>query len=122
MSDFLSQEEIDALLAGEEKNDTSSIMDEVVPDENMQEQKLELLLEIPVIARVILGETNKSLEKLLQLKPGLVVETENSISEPVGLYVNDKLIAWGEVVVVAEQFALRIKHIITPEERVRQLK
>ncbi len=122
MSDFLSQEEIDALLAEGEKSNTAPIMSEILYKEDAQEQKLALILEIPVIARVILGETNKSLADLLKLKPGLVVETENSVSEPVGLYVNDKLVAWGEVVVVAEQFALRIKQIITPEERVRQMK
>lgn len=122
MSDFLSQEEIDALLAGEEKEETPSLISEGEAEGTNQEQKLALILEIPVTARVVLGETNKPLEELLKLKPGLLVETENDISEPVGLYVNDRLIAFGEVVVIAEQFALRIKHIITPEERVKQLR
>lgn len=73
---------------------------------------LEALLDIPVQVSVELGTAQMSMEEVLQLGPGSVVQLEKSASAPVDLYVNQKLIARGEVVVMEEQFGIKITEII----------
>ena len=59
---------------------------------------------------------------LLQLGQGSVIELAKLAGEPMEIYVNDKLIARGEVVVVNEKFGVRLTDIISPQERIEQLK
>ena len=59
---------------------------------------------------------------LLQLGQGSVVELEKLAGEPMEIFVNSRLIARGEVVVVNEKFGVRLTDIVSPAERVRQLK
>jgi flagellar motor switch protein FliN/FliY len=71
---------------------------------------------------VELGRTKILVRELLQLGQGSVVELSKFAGEPLELLVNDKLIARGEVVVVNEKFGLRLTDIISPVERIEQLK
>lgn len=89
---------------------------------NANQEKLQMIMDVPVRSRVVVGQTKKKLQELLQLRPGMIIETENLVDEDVELHINDKIIALGEVVVVGESYGLRIKKIITPEERVNKLK
>jgi flagellar motor switch protein FliN/FliY len=73
---------------------------------------LEALLDIPVRISVELGSAQISMEEVLQLGPGSVVQLEKAATAPVDLYVNQKLIARGEVVVMEEQFGIKITEII----------
>jgi len=84
-------------------------------------RKLELILDVPVKSRVVLGVTKRKLKDLLSIKPGMIIETEHSVAEDVRLYVNDNLVALGEVVVAGENYGLRISKIVSPLERVKKL-
>jgi len=116
---FLTQEEIDALLnqKGQENGSTS---EEKLPAEELPEN-LELILDFPLKVSVQLGKVKKKLREIRQLSPGMVVELERPINEPVDIYVGGKLIARGEVVVVDENLAVKITHIVEPVERIKKL-
>jgi flagellar motor switch protein FliN/FliY len=83
---------------------------------------LEFLLDIPLMVSVELGRTRMLINDLLQLGQGSVVELEKLAGEPMEIFVNNRLIARGEVVVVNEKFGVRLTDIVSPSERVRQLK
>jgi flagellar motor switch protein FliN/FliY len=85
-------------------------------------QNLDFILDIPVVVTVELGRTRMLVNDLLQLGQGSVVELEKLAGEPVEIVVNDRLIARGEVVVVNDKFGVRLTDIISPLERIKQLK
>lgn len=76
-----------------------------------------LLLDVPLRLTVELGRTTKLVKEILALAPGSVVELDKLAGEAVDILVNEKLIAKGEVVVIDENFGVRITEIINPEER-----
>jgi flagellar motor switch protein FliN len=76
-----------------------------------------LLLDVPLKLTVELGRTTKLVKEILALAPGSVVELDKLAGEAVDILVNEKLIAKGEVVVIDENFGVRITEIINPEER-----
>ena len=79
-------------------------------------------MDIPLQVTVELGRTQMLVDDLLQLGQGSVVELSKLAGEPMEILVNQKLIARGEVVVVNEKFGIRLTDIISPLERVEQLK
>lgn len=83
---------------------------------------LDFILDIPLRVSVELGRTKIMVRDLLQLGQGSVVELAKYAGEPLELLVNEKLIARGEVVVVNEKFGIRLTDIISPVERIEQLK
>jgi len=83
---------------------------------------IDFLLDIPLEVTVELGRTRMLIKDLLQLGQGSVVELEKLAGEPMEILVNNKLIARGEVVVVNEKFGIRLTDIISPVERIRQLR
>ena len=129
---FLSQEEIDALLGGQvddtppstsgKKSSVSEQFLESDAAEREEPRNLELILDFPLQLSVRLGEVTKTLEEVRQVGPGTVVELDRVISDPVDIFVNGKLIARGEVIVVEENFGIKITHIFTRLERVNSLK
>jgi len=86
------------------------------------ERDIEFLLDIPVELTVQLGKTKMLIKDLLQLGQGSVVELEKQAEEPMEIMANSRLIAKGEVVVVNEKFGVRLTDIISPSERLSQLK
>ncbi|MCL5934968.1 MAG: flagellar motor switch phosphatase FliY [Firmicutes bacterium] len=87
-----------------------------------EQRKLELLLEVPLKVSVVLGRTKRPIKEVLNLTPGAIVELNSLVDEPVEILVNGTLVARGEVVVVNENFGVRIINIISLEERLKQLK
>lgn len=83
---------------------------------------LELILDIPLRVTVELGRTRMVVSELLNLGQGSVIELNKLAGEPMEILVNDKLVARGEAVVVNEKFGVRLTDIISPKERVEQLK
>jgi flagellar motor switch protein FliN/FliY len=83
---------------------------------------MDFLLDIPLEVTVQLGKTRMFIKDLLQLGQGSVIELEKMAGEPMEILVNNKLVARGEVVVVNEKFGIRLTDIISPTERIRQLK
>jgi len=98
--------------------------------ENLKEEKKEstadhdinFLLDIPVELTVQLGTTKMLIKELLQLGQGSVIELEKLAGEPMEIYANSRLVARGEAVVVNEKFGVRLTNIISPSERLTQLK
>lgn len=83
---------------------------------------LDFLLDIPLEITVELGRKKMPIKDLLQLGQGSVIELEKVAGEPMEILVNNKLVAKGEVVVVNEKFGVRLTDIISPSERINQLK
>jgi len=71
---------------------------------------------------VRLGETRILIRDLLQLGQGSVVELDKLAGEPLEVVINNKLMARGEVVVVNEKFGVRLTDVVTPAERIHNLK
>jgi flagellar motor switch protein FliN/FliY len=87
-----------------------------------KERNLDLILDIPLKVTVELGRTKMLVSELLNLGQGSVIELSKLAGEPMEVLVNDKLVARGEAVVVNEKFGVRLTDIISPAERVEQLK
>lgn len=85
-------------------------------------QSLDFILDIPLKVTVELGRAKMAIREILQLAQGSVIELSKFAGEPLEVLVNDKLIARGEVVVVNEKFGIRLTDIISPVERIEQLK
>lgn len=73
---------------------------------------IELLRDVNVQVRVELGRSRMYVQDILRLAPGSVVPLDSATTEPVDVYVNDRLVARGEVVVVNDNFAVRITEVV----------
>lgn len=82
---------------------------------------INLIMDIPVRLSVELGRTKMTIKKLLSLSQGSVVSLDGLAGEPLDILINGYLIAQGEVVVVSDNYGIRITDIITPSERMRRL-
>lgn len=85
-------------------------------------QSLDFILDIPLRLTAELGRARMQIREILALAQGSVIELSKLAGEPLEILVNDKLIARGEVVVVNEKFGIRLTDIISPVERIEQLK
>lgn len=95
---------------------------EAEKDTREKAKNLNFVLDIPLEVSVELGRTRMIINDLLQLGRGSVIELTKLAGEPMEILVNQKLIARGEVVVVNEKFGVRLTDIISPIERVEQLR
>ena len=80
-----------------------------------------LILDVPLKVTVELGRTHKSIKEVLELTNGSIVELDKLAGEPVDIQVNGKFLAKGEVVVIDENFGVRITEIASPAERAAKL-
>lgn len=88
-------------------------------DENVPQMKnLEFIMDIPLQLTVELGRTKMLVRDVLQLNQGSVVELTKLAGEPLDVFVNSKLVARGEAVVVNDKFGIRLLDIVSPNERV----
>jgi flagellar motor switch protein FliN/FliY len=85
-------------------------------------RKIDFLLDVPVTVTVELGRTSMVIRDALSLGGGSVVELNKLAGEPVDVLVNNKLIARAEVVVVNENFGVKVIDIVSPEERLHYLR
>lgn len=86
-----------------------------------QTRNIEILMEVKLPIAIELGHTTMAVRDILDLGPGSVVELDKLAGEPVDLLVNNKVIAKGEVVVVDENFGIRVTSLLSPEERLKSL-
>ena len=86
-----------------------------------QNQNLNILLDVKLQLSVELGKTELPIKKVLELTKGSIITLNKAAGEPVELYANGKLIAYGEVVVIEDNFGLRITHITDPVKRLNSL-
>lgn len=101
-------------------------MEEFSTEEHMNggeahEMSLESLLDIPVEISVEIGRTRMPIGTLLSLSKGSIVELNRLAGESADIYVNEKLVGKGEVVVANERLGIRVSEIVTPKERVQKL-
>jgi flagellar motor switch protein FliN len=78
----------------------------------MEDKTLDLVLDVKVKVTVQLGSCQLPMREVLELAPGAVIQLAQHASDPVGLYVNEKLIAYGEVVVVEDSFGIKITELV----------
>ncbi|HPL62840.1 MAG TPA: flagellar motor switch protein FliN [Syntrophales bacterium] len=147
----MEQSEVDALLSGvapDQKGDEELSWDDV--EKEMEESRkpapkveasvaefeelkrpdrktgaqldLDFILDIPLTLSAELGRSKLLISELLQLGQGSVIELSKIAGEPMDIYVNQRLIARGEVVVVNEKFGVRLTDIVSPQERISKLK
>lgn len=91
-------------------------------NESTQDNKnLDFILDIPLQVTVELGRTKLLVKDVLQLNQGAVVELTKLAGEPLDIFVNSKLVARGEAVVVNEKFGVRLVDIVSPNERVEKI-
>ena len=76
---------------------------------------------MPLQVTVELGRTKKSIKDILELTNGSIIELDKLAGEPVDIHINGKLLAKGEVVVIDENFGVRITDIVSPLERAQRL-
>ena len=86
-----------------------------------QNQNLNILLDVKLQLSVELGKAELPIKKVLELTKGSIVTLNKAAGEPVELYANGKLIAYGEVVVIEDKFDLRITHITDPVKRLNTI-
>ena len=94
---------------------------EVNEAEQSERKKLDFILDIPLQVTVELGRTKLLVKDILQLNQGSVVELTKLAGEPLDVFVNSKLVARGEAVVVNEKFGVRLVDIVSPNERVEKI-
>ena len=85
------------------------------------EMNIDSLLDISVEISVEIGRTKLTIGELLALSKGSIIELNRIAGESVDIYVNDKLLGKGEIVLVNERLGVRVMEIITPKERVQEL-
>lgn len=86
------------------------------------QRDINFILDVPLEMTVVIGSTRILIQELLQLGQGSVIALDKLAGEPMEVYVNNKLIGRGEVVVVNDKFGIRLTDIISPTERVKQLR
>ena len=79
---------------------------------------LDFLMDVALQVSVEVGRARMTINDLLQMGPGSVVELEKLAGEPLDIFINGKAVARGEAVIVNEKFGVRLTDIISPEERV----
>jgi flagellar motor switch protein FliN len=80
---------------------------------------LDLIMDVTVPVTVSIGSVRKTIAEILALGPGQVIELDRAAGDPVDLFVNDRLVARGEVVVVGDRYGFRVTEITAPPERAR---
>jgi len=88
---------------------------------NLDENNLNLLMDIPLKVTVELGRTQRQIKDILELSQGAIIELDKLAGEPVDILVNNKLIAKGEVVVIDENFGVRVTDIVSQWDRIQKI-
>ncbi len=131
MADELSQAEIDALLS-QGVSDTDSSSEKVKESAPQQSKTIKnpmmsaspinkdiesLLMDVSLNMKIEIGRTRLSIDQVLRLREGSVVELDKVAGDPVDVLVNNRLVAKGEILVLNEAFCIRITEIVSPKER-----
>lgn len=130
----LSQEEIDSLLAsgiGEDDSDMEAILgepkaahtqtfDNVPPPALEAQSSIEMLYDVDMEVKIELGRAKMMVEDILRLREGAVVQLEKDAGAPVDILINDRLVAFGEVLVLNDYFCVRVTEILSDADRVIQ--
>ncbi len=94
---------------------------ESAPQSMDESQKIDMLMDILLPVSIELGRTKMYIKDILELERGSIIELDKMAGEPVDLYINNKKMAEGEVVVVDKHFGIRITNLIDPADRIKNL-
>lgn len=86
-----------------------------------ENKELGFLLDIPLQVSVEIGRSRILIKDLLQMQEGSIIELEKLSGEPLDLYVNSRLIARGEAVLVKDKYGIRLTDVVSPSERIENL-
>jgi len=103
-----------------EENNTSDASQDNGSQQN-EAYDMDLILDLPLDVSVELGKVKIPVNELLQLGRGSILELTKPVGEPLDIYINNKLIAKGEVVILDDKFGIRVADIINPVDRVKSL-
>ncbi len=92
------------------------------PSQHSEPNNIDLLLDIPLQVTVELGRTKRMVKEILEVSPGSIIELDKLAGEPVDILVNNKLIAVGEVVVIDDNFGVRVTDILSTVDRISKLR
>ena len=106
--------DIDETIEDEEIEEEQELEEEVLSGDDEWSRGLDFILDIPLEVVVELGRSKIVISELLQMAKGSIVELSKLAGEPMDIYVNGKLFARGEVVVVNEKFGVRLTDIVNP--------
>lgn len=128
--DNVAQSIDDNLLSGleEEPVDKVNVAPAAFQDFNAEKRsseeprQIDMLLDVNLEAIVELGRKSIPIKDVLQLGRGSIIELNKTAGEPLDIYVNNKKLAEGEVVVVDERFGIRITHLVDPKQRLQNLR
>ncbi len=113
-------EELQELL--QDDNESPQPVEIPSPSQNMsQERGLDFLYDIPLQVSVEVGRSKILLRDLLQMGEGFVIELDKLAGDPLELYVNSRLVAKGEAVMVGEKFGIRLTEVISTMDRLDKL-
>jgi len=101
-------------------NDQGDTLNENEPG-SPEHYDIDLILDIPLEVTVELGQVKMPVNELLQLGQGSIIELDKPVGELLEIYVNEKLVAKGEVVIMDQKLGIRVVDIINPVERVKSL-
>jgi flagellar motor switch protein FliN/FliY len=111
-----------AAAAGEVAEAASAAVSGSTPQQGAKKgtntRTLEFLMDVALQVSVEVGRARMTINDLLQMGPGSVVELEKLAGEPLDIFINGKAVARGEAVIVNEKFGVRLTDIMSPEERV----
>jgi flagellar motor switch protein FliN/FliY len=91
------------------------------PETKQAKADLEVLLDVPLTISVELGRVTMKVQEVIDLGAGSIIEIDKAAGEPIDILVNGKLVARGEVVVVDDNFGVRVTEILSPKDRVLTL-
>ncbi|PQP33184.1 flagellar motor switch protein FliN [Desulfobacteraceae bacterium SEEP-SAG10] len=103
-----------------EENNTADVSQDN-GSEQSEKYDMDLILDLPLDVSVELGKVKMPVNELLQLGRGSILELTKPVGEPLDIYINNKLIAKGEVVILDDKFGIRVADIINPVDRVKSL-
>lgn len=90
--------------------------------ESSKHFSLDMIMDVSVSLSIEVGRTRMSINELLKLSQGSIIELDRMAGEPLDVLVNGTLVARGEIVVVKEKFGIMLTEVVSPEERVRRLR
>jgi flagellar motor switch protein FliN/FliY len=107
--------------SSEDKNGARAELPAGVANIQMEGKNIEFLLDIPLNVSVEVGRSKILIKDLMQMREGYVIELDKLAGEPLDLYINSRLIARGEAVLVNDKFGLRLIDVVSPAERIEKL-
>lgn len=110
-------EEIQELL----KEDSLGSSSSAAPRDSDTTRSLNFLYDVPLEISVEVGRSRILLKDLLNMSEGFVIELDKMAGEPLDLYVNSRLIARGEAVMVGDKFGIRLTDVVSPSDRIAKL-